>query len=239
MSPEFIEVFGIPASGKTMLVNQLCGTHGAVSREEALRRALTLKRLGLVRWMLHRSGLSGGSFDEITCGLLEQGVLADRRLVQTVFDHLVQAGVPDREAGVALRGIFRTAREYALLTEASADARVLMDEGWIHRALTVFGMRASDEVPDEWLQRYADSVPAPRFAIYIECDPETSFSRVSARERKARFWWGEWTESEQRRALAQTARCAARIAEHLAARGVRVVRTDGTVSAELMELMQG
>lgn len=239
MSLEFIEVFGIPASGKTMLVSALSGRHGAVRREEALRRALTLKRMGAVRWLLHKCKLSGGSFDEITCGLLEQGALANARLFQTVFDYLVRADVPEREAGVALRGIFRTAREYALLSETTAHGCVLMDEGWIHRALTVFGMRASDEVPDEWLKRYIECIPATSFAVYVECDPETSFARISSRARKARYWWSEWSEEEQKRALAQTARCADRIADHLAARGVRVVRTDGTVSAELMELMKG
>ncbi|MGD9873486.1 MAG: hypothetical protein AB7T27_04365 [Kiritimatiellia bacterium] len=238
MSLEFVEVFGIPASGKTMLVNRMDG-NGLMSRESGLRNALTIRRLGVIRWFLNMCSLPGGSFDEVTAGLLEGGALVDRKVFQCVFNYLTEASPMDREAVVALRGIFRTAREYELLKAQYANGKVLMDEGWVHRGLTVFGMRLSDEVPEEGLTRYVDSIPLPQYAVYVTCDADTALARIRSRHLKARPWWDSWTQEEQKTALVQAARCADRIAEHLERRGCRVFRSDGTVPAELMKLLKG
>jgi len=199
MSLEFIEIFGIPASGKTMLVNRLANEHGIMSRDAGLRKALNLERMGVVRWLLYKSGMSGGSFDEITVGLLDQGVLTDKRLFQCVFDYLVQANVAERNAEVALSSLLRTSREYALLKDEFPEGKILMDEGWVHRTMAVFGMRSESEAPVQWLKRYVDSLRAPKTVIYMKGDADTCLARITAREPKPRCWWNEWTSDEQKR----------------------------------------
>lgn len=238
MSLEFVEIFGIPSSGKTMLVNRMDG-NGLMSRESGLRNALTVRRLGVIRWLLNMASLPGGSFDEVTAGLLEGGALAYRSVFQCVFNFLAEGGSLDREAVVALRGIFRTAREYELLKAQYANGKVLMDEGWAHRGLTVFGMRAADNLPNEWLKRYVDSIPLPQYAVYVKCDADTALARIRARHLKARPWWDSWTQEEQKKALVQASRCADIIEEHLERRGCRVFRSDGTVPADLMKRLKG
>lgn len=238
MSLEFIEIFGLPASGKTMLVNRLASEQGIMSRDAALRNALTLERLGVVRWLLHKSGMPGGSFDEITVGLLDEGILADKRLFQCVFDYLSQANVPARNAGVALRSLLRTSREYALLKDAFPEGKILMDEGWVHRALTVFGMRPESGAPAQWLKRYVDCIHAPQTVIYMNGDADICLARITAREQKARYWWNEWTFNVQKRALLQSLECFEIIINALERRGCRIFRSDGSVPGKLLDVLK-
>lgn len=243
MSVRIVEVFGIPASGKTTWADWLAASRPRTlaTREQAVARGLSRGRIGWMRWGLSRWtrdfawGIDGREW-------LERGTAAYPDLLAAVLDYVAKSRMEDREARVALRGVYQCLREYALIQDVDPREWILMDEGFAHRGLTICGLSLRPDDPAAWLETYVRRLPLPHAALHVDAGIDECLAAIGRRSQAPRGWWSEWSASDHRRVLERASRCASLIAARLAERGVKVVRIrrrDASVEDVLRELCGG
>ena len=240
-----IEFCGLPGSGKSALqepfIAELRRVTGrpVMDREAMVDCCLRRRDDGLIKNTLKRfPGFMWKRFLGLEYDLpeLHLFVSANPSLMAQIFQSLAHPETSAQARQCIIYAFFRTILEHCLAVSHLKDEILVADEGFIHRAFTIFGYLRS-EVREDELRVFADSIPLSDALIHIEASPEICEQRLALRAayplllsdltREARI--------EQLRTGCERLRIAVNQVER---RGVRVFRIEnnGTLESGIQQI---
>lgn len=184
-----IEFCGLPGSGKTTLqaafIAELCrlSNRTVFDRNAMMDCCLRRRDDGLIKNIMKLlPGLVWKRFLgwEYALPELHLFVSANPSLMAHIFRALARPDISEQWRQCVLYAVFLTIVEHCLASSCLKDEVVVADEGFIHRAFTVFGNLRS-EVHESDLRTYADMIPTPDFLFYIDASPEICERRLALR----------------------------------------------------------
>lgn len=161
---------------------------------------------------------------------LHQFVSANPSLMAQIFYALARPDVSEQWRQCVLRAVFLTIIEYCLASSWLKDEVLVADEGFIHRAFTVFGNLRS-EVHESDLRTYADIIPAPDFLLHIDALPEICDQRLALRPVYPSLLYDLAPEGRVMQ-LRHGGERLRRAVDHVEKRGIPVFRVDNSDSLE-------
>lgn len=240
-----VEFIGIPGSGKTTLMRtvltRLSGAglapldlNAAVVaaarhslRDSALGPVLRFVPDRLARRLISRSHERFLSLSDALAGKPDLGI--------AVIDSLRNRSASAPDSDQAVRWMFETLWKHELWRRGNGANWLVLDEGFSHRAITLFGYRYGEDEGDfAALGRYLDAIPLPSLVIKVDTEPIACFERAGVPPRFRRL-----DREAQRRYLDAAGRCAADVAKLLTDRGVdvRVIDNNGLVEDSRAQLI--
>jgi hypothetical protein len=184
-----IEFCGLPGSGKSALqepfiaeLRRITGRH-VLDREAMVNRCLRRRDDGLIKNTLKRfPGFMWKRFLGLEYALpeLHLFVSAKPSLMAQIFQSLARPDTSALSRQCVIYAVFRTILEHCLAVSHLKDEILVADEGFIHRAFTIFGYLRSGVREDE-IRVFADSIPFPDALIHIEASPEICEQRLALR----------------------------------------------------------
>jgi hypothetical protein len=231
-----IELCGVPGAGKSTACAALVADAGsaarALGREAAMLRCLRRRDDGLLKntlkrlpgWVWKRIMDTAYAMDELRRFMADHIALSDH-----VMHTLHARALSPRDADIVWGAFMRTFVEYELARRFLRDDETLiMDEGFAHRAFTLFGY-LDEALPEADLERYAALVPLPDRVILVDTPPPVCAERLAARPARPFQFPIQLADMTPERRVAQLehgAACLRRVADALEARGAHVVRID-------------
>lgn len=163
-----IEIAGPVGAGKTSVVEPLREILAARGRDAVtLDEAFARQQPRLGRWAQPAAAV--------------RFIARRPGLALSVASSLLRAPIPAWHRGrIVLLVVKLGARLDLLRRELGPDVVVLIDEGWLHRALNVFAWRTRDPSPRE-LDAYLDRVPLGGLVIVVQADPNMVRLRAARR----------------------------------------------------------
>lgn len=233
-----VEFIGIPGAGKTTLMPTVLAHLSAAGLSPldlnaaviaAARRSLRDGALGPMlrfapdRVARHLIARSHERFLSLSDALASQPALGIA-VIESVQNRSVSA--PD--ADQALRWLLDTLWKRELCRRGNGEGWLVIDEGFSHRSITLFGYRYGDDERDfAALQRYMEAIPLPSLVVKVNAEPLLCFERAGVPPR-----FRSLDEEEQRRYLDAAANCAEDAVKLLAGRGVALTEIDNNGSIE-------
>ena len=185
----WIEFCGLPGSGKSALqasfINELRRITGrpVMDREAMVDCCLRRRNDGLIKNMLKRlPEFTWKRFLGLEYALpeLHLFVSANPGLMAHIFQSLDRRDVSDQARQCVIYAVFRTILEHCFASSYLKDEILVADEGFVHRAFTVFGNLRSSVYEDE-IRDYVNFIPLPSALIHMEASPEICESRLALR----------------------------------------------------------
>lgn len=163
-----IEIAGSVGAGKTSVVEPLRAILAARGREAiTLDEAFARQRPRLSRWAQPAAAA--------------RFVARRPGLAVSIASSLLRSPIPAwHRARIILLVLKLGARIDLVGREVGPHAVVIIDEGWVHRAMNVFAWRTVDPSARE-LDAYLDRVPMRGLVIVVHADPDTVRTRVGRR----------------------------------------------------------
>jgi len=233
-APVVVELVGAPGAGKTTLlpaVLRACRAAGLhpytvveAARPFAARTPVGRTIGGLLPTTLRRKALWAVFLGARALGAVR--LAAGRpRLVRYVLAS--QRGRPpgaDRRERRVLHWYARSAGAYRFLTaRARAGEAIVMDEGFVHRAVQLHA--SSVEAPEPArIEKYADLIPRPDLLVHVRAPVEVCERRVRSRGPWERFRGRD--PRELSRFVAHAHRATELVVEAVRARGWPVIAID-------------
>lgn len=241
-----IEFCGVPGSGKSTLcaaLLQACGRgSGILGRDEALTRCLLRRDDGQIKntlkrfpgWVWRRFLDTPYAMDEL------RRFMADHMgLSGTVMQALAGRKLSSRDNDIVWGSFIRTFVEFELARRHLRDDETLvMDEGFAHRAFTLFGY-VDEPLPVAELERYAAAIPLPDHVVFVDTSPTVCDERLSTRPARPFQYPIQLADMSRDRRVVQLehgAACLRRLVDALAVRGTRVLRVDSNEPAAADEV---
>lgn len=164
-----VELAGTVGAGKTSLVEPLRTLLASQGRE-----AMTLSEGGR---LLAVAGVGRMATVRASGRFMARHPL----LVAHAARSLVRAPIPWWHRRHIFLKILRLGAELELLAaRLSADATLIIDEGWLHRSVNLFAWREPTPAPDE-IARYLDLAPLSQTTIVVDAPTDASRARVAGR----------------------------------------------------------
>jgi thymidylate kinase len=236
-----IEFVGIPGCGKTTLARHLvaglraagvsaCTMTGA-GRARAARTPLGTRLCAVAppRWhraLLWQAYVGAGRVHAISFAR------EHRRLLGHVLATQRGRRLPRRLRAHVLRWwLVHAGRRSFLAATAVPDDVLVVDDGFLHRAVTLHAGPSQAPVP-EVVRQYVDLVPVPDLTVVVAADPETCAERIGRR--------GAWRhrplgEAELRSFLANASRAVEHAVARARAAGWDVVEVDNHAQADVAD----
>ncbi len=241
-----IEFMGVPGSGKTTcasLLRTCLHKRGipALDEQAALRLAVRRRDDGILKnmmkrfppWLWERFLGPGYAMEELL-----EFMAAQAPLWATVMEAMSRRGMDAEEAKIMLRGLLKNSREYALLETLTESPLYTVEEGFAHRAFTVFGY-LDEPVPHDELKRYADLIPCCDLVVRVSLEPEICAQRLETRRPIGLSDRLQRLTADQRIALlSHGVACIEIAAQRLIERGSRVVAVQTESRDMLMEQLE-
>ena len=191
-----VEFIGLPGSGKTMLANRLVHmlrseTLGAMNFDQALNRVL----IRAVRQNKGWKAACKAVLFHTTIQRFWRGVFwpHDQIMAGCIFgtDHpdllaslarvLAASGQHLEERDRIFRYLFREYSGFQLFSTHRQEREMLVwDEGFCHRALSLWGRWPGKDLADE-IQFYVAAIPPPSYVFHVTTDPLLSIERMQHR----------------------------------------------------------
>lgn len=230
----WVELFGLPASGKSTCASALLGAlrrRGFIvyGRDEGVRRCLRF-RDGLIlnaakTFLPHvRDRINGTDY-----AMPELCDFASKHpdVVSEVFAAMSRRPLQPRDRRSGLGPAFRTFAEYELATSRLGPNEVIVhDEGIAHRCYTLFGY-LDEPVPAAEIANYVRSAPTIDCAVWTDVSPETSEERIERRALGVPRPWLASLPVEDRVACLRRGRdCLSAIAQALSTKGIPLLHVN-------------
>ena len=190
------EFMGAPGAGKSTLRREVLAAlrrrdTPCLTVEEALARALKTGRDDIL-WRLLLKFIPRRLIrrpNSILSRSRSRGLALSRFLANTpslpaaVAASEVFARMKPDEKALALLRITDTAATYQLVSEwAEEDERVVFDEGFAQRTMSVFLSPGAESSPDRTAAaRYMEAAPRPDVAVLVEAETSTCMERLRSR----------------------------------------------------------
>ena len=159
---------------------------------------------------------------------LRDALVRNPDLAMAIIEAIRHASAGTPEIKRALTWMLDMIWKYELWQRGPGSGVLVLDEGFSHRSVTLFGHEyAADNGGFASLRRYIDAIPAPSLVIKIETNPALCFERAGVPHRFRQF------DSEaQQQYLDSAAACVEDVAKLLVDRGVGLSVVDNNGSLQ-------
>lgn len=243
---QYVEIAGIPGSGKTSVVNSFVG-----SRFNSSLRYYSYRQVALQVLQNARNRLGAALVEVLPAGLqnrlLYQFLLSSRigraalcravanhaELAVKIFDNIAKEENTVHQQLLA-SWLTHLLTCYQLAVESlGQDQCLMLDEGFVGRVITLFGFHDGMDFGDG-LGEYLPKIPPVDILFVVETPVEVCLDRMSRRGFPKRLT--DLDQVKRRSILRQCETCIEKAADFLASGGTRVVRISG--ENDLAQLVQ-
>lgn len=233
--PHILEFMGLPAAGKSTLAaalrNKACQNGIRLSGEDAaFREAARREARGILQTILVRLPRK---LCETLAGPMRR--LDALHLYMTKNPAFFAEGFRMVEHALPST-VERQSFLYAVLRQCAlrevigsylpAQTSVLVEEGFAHRAMTLFGYRLWEMIPEADLAAYLESMPKPDALVWVDTSPAVCAQRLRERKQPP-IAMQAIPPSEWESCLNRAEMILNRVATGLQMRGVEVLRISG------------
>jgi hypothetical protein len=193
---KWVEMLGLPGSGKTSLADSVTSSSGAtgcgsivdirearyLAAREVLRFHWTDATIGLLSGKLRRSiSLSRYKHSERPFEAYRAFVANNTVVAQIALKTVIDGKASRAEKGQIFNWLFQLFADHLLIEEnLNSAAMVLVDEGFCHRVVTLFGYGEAP-IDEGAIRRYINSIPLPTVVFRIETKLEICEERMAQR----------------------------------------------------------
>jgi len=248
---ERIEFIGIPGSGKSTLCNMVLAELRKNDEvdlfnnvyKESISKHIKGQDIGLIRYIrfIYINKLFRGNYSSASLygEIVTKYMLDNSSVYKSLLDSIVNTIEPERRQYI-LKYLLMDIYKWKIIRDnTNNDNLVLMDEGFVHRALNIFMHNDTNFELD--LKLFLSTIDYPKVVVNVKCDIKEAINRMGKRKQGIPVGFKFYSETELIKELSLMEVASDKIMLMLKKEGIRVIQVENSnleiAKKEVMEFL--